>query len=199
MKYWEYPSQGIGFHSYNEDDYGTLSANFASTTYNWAAMPNNVTSSNNAVATLMYHCGVSVDMNYGVGGSSAQTLDVANALINYFGYSPQIEGLYKTNYSNVQWINLLKTDLDNNRPIQYAGSGNGGGHSFVCDGYDNNDWFHFNWGWGGSSDGYFDLDYLNPGSLGTGGGTGGFNTNQRAIIGIQPPSGGSTVDVDIEL
>ncbi|WP_276979646.1 C10 family peptidase, partial [Flavobacterium filum] len=96
-----------------------------------------------------------------------------------------------------QWIDLLKSDLDASRPIQYVGSGSGGGHTWVCDGYDNNDYFHMNWGWGGNSDGYFDLDYLNPGSLGTGGGTGGFNSHQQAVIGIQPPSGGANVDIEL--
>jgi hypothetical protein len=155
-------------------------------------MPNSVTSSNNAVATLMYHCGVSVDMGYGVGspngnGSSAQTLDVVNALKNYFNYDNSIQGLYRSSYSDAQWISLLKVELNSNRPIQYAGTGNLGGHSFVCDGYDNSNYFHFNWGWSGSSDGYFNLNALNPGSLGTGGGSGGFNSNQRAIVGIKPP------------
>ena len=191
MKYWNYPTIGSDFHSYNHTKYGRLSANFGNTIYQWASMPNQVTSSNISVATLMYHCGVSVDMNYGttqIGGSSAQTLDVVNALKKYFNYSNLIQGLYRKDYSDTQWINLLKNELDASRPIQYAGTGNGGGHSFVCDGYDVNTMFHFNWGWSGQSDGYFQLNALNPGSLGSGGGSGGFNSNQRAIIGIQPPA-----------
>jgi hypothetical protein len=131
-------------------------------------MPNKVTSSNSAVATLMYHCGVSVDMNYGVGskgGSGAQTLDVVDALKTYFGYPTSVEGKYRSSYSDAQWKTLLKGELDASRPIQYAGTGSGGGHSFVCDGYDNNDFFHFNWGWSGSSDGYFSINNLNPLSL----------------------------------
>ena len=163
-------------------------------------MPNAVSSTNTAVATLMYHCGVSVDMNYNVssqGGSGAQTLDVVNALKTYFGYSASVAGKYRSNYSDSQWKNLLKGELDAGRPMQYAGTGSGGGHSFVCDGYDNNEFFHFNWGWGGSSDGYFSVNALNPGSLGTGGGTGGFNTNQRVIIGIKPPAGAETYNLKL--
>ena len=150
MKYWNYPAKGTGFHSYSHSKYGTLSANFGSTTYQWSLMPNSVNSSNSAVATLMYHCGVSVNMHYGVsavGGSGANTLDVANALKIYFGYKNTVEGKSRVNYSDTQWKNLLKNELNNYRPIQYAGAGTGGGHSFVCDGYDNNDFFHFNWGW----------------------------------------------------
>ncbi len=198
MKFWNYPATGTGSHSYNHSKYGTLSANFGSTSYNWTSMPNQVTSSNNAVATLMYHCGVSVDMDYGIsstGGSGAQTLDVVNALKDYFGYSSSVEGKYKTNYTDSEWKNLLKAELDAGRPMQYAGTGSGGGHSFVCDGYNNNDFFHFNWGWSGEADAYFNINSLNPGSLGTGGGTGGFNTNQRVIIGIKPPIITQTYDM----
>lgn len=197
MKFWNYPATGSSFHSYNHPQYGTLSAIFGTTTYQWSSMPNYVTSPNPAVATLMYHCGVSVEMNYSPESSGAQTLDVVDALKNYFNYSTSIQGLYMTNYSSVQWINLLKAELNANRPIQYAGTGTGGGHSFVCDGYDNNDYFHFNWGWGGNSDGYFQINYLNPGSLGAGGGTGGFNSNQRAIIGIQPPSSATNYNISL--
>jgi hypothetical protein len=200
MKYWNYPETGTGFYSYNHPRYGTLSANFGNTTYQWSSMPNKVSNSNNAVATLMYHCGVSINMNYNVsakGGSGAQTLDVVSSLKTYFGYPASVEGKYRSSYSESQWKTLLKSDLDAGRPIQYAGTGGGGGHSFVCDGYDNNDFFHFNWGWGGNSDGYFSLNSLNPGSLGTGGGTGGFNSNQRAIIGIKPPP--SAIKYDLTL
>jgi hypothetical protein len=201
MKYWNHPVQGTGFHSYNHPNYGTLSANFGSTTYNWASMPNRLTSTNTAIATLMYHCGVSVDMNYGVRESGAQTLDVANALKTYFGYVNTLSGVRRSNYSETQWINLLKTELNANRPVQYAGTGSGGGHSFVCDGYDNNDFFHFNWGWAGRSDGYFNVNLLNPGAIGTGGGAGGFNASQRAIIGVQPNAntGGGTTPTNMKM
>lgn len=200
MKFWNYPETGSGFHSYNHSKYGTLSANFGSTTYNWSSMPSRVTSSNSAVATLMYHCGVSVNMNYGIaknGGSGAYTQDVADALKEYFGYASTVEAKFRDNYSESSWISLLKTELDAGRPIQYAGSGTNGGHSFVCDGYDNSNYFHMNWGWDGNSNGYFKISALNPGSLGTGGGSGGFNSNQKAIIGIKPPSGNVSSDLEI--
>lgn len=204
MKYWNYPLQGTGFHSYNDPQYGTQTANFASTTYNWSAMPTNVGSANNAVATLMYHCGVSVETNYGIassGGSGAYVISAASAgthcceyaFKTYFGYNPAtLKGLLRSNYTDEAWKNLLKADLNNAMPIQYAGYGSGGGHTFVCDGYDANDFFHMNWGWGGYYDGYFLLDALNPGGIGIGGGTGGFNSNQQALLGIQPLTSAST-------
>lgn len=195
MKYWNYPAQGAGIHSYNHPTYGTLSANFGATTYDWGAMPNNVSSSNAAVATLMYHCGVAVDMQYSAnlsGGyviinSPTPTACCEYAYKTYFGYNPStIQGLERASYSDPNWITLLKTDLNVNQPIQYAGFGSGGGHTFVCDGYDVSDNFHMNWGWGGYYDGFFAISALNPGGVGTGGGTGGFNSDQQAVIGIHP-------------
>lgn len=201
LKFWNYPATGSGFHSYNSNNYGTLSADFGSTTYQWGSMPNSITGTNDAIATLMYQCGVSVDMGYGVGsqgGSSAYVISsqspVTNcseyALKTYFGYPATLQGIERSNYSETQWVNLLKTELDASRPVIYAGFGSGGGHCFVCDGYDQNDFFHFNWGWSGSYDGYFSINALNPGGTGTGGGTGGFNSGHQAIIGVQSPGGG---------
>ncbi len=193
MKYHNYPAQGTGSHSYNHVRYGTLSANFGATTYNWGSMPNNVTSANSSVATLMYHCGVSVDMDYNVGsqgGSGAYSSALPYAYKNYFGYTSTVNYILRSSYSDANWKSMMQAELDASRPIQYSGQGTHGGHSFVMDGYDSNGKFHFNWGWGGSSDGYFTIDALNPGSLGTGGGAGGFNAYQTAIIGIKPPAGG---------
>lgn len=188
MKFWNYPATGTGFYSYNHSQYGTLSANFGNTTYQWNSMPNIVSSSNNAVATLMYHCGVSVDMNYSPQSSGAAgAIKVQPALNNYFGYQNSSIA-EKSNYNDSQWILLLKTELDAGRPIYHEGIGSGGGHAFVCDGYDNNNFFHFNWGWGGQQDGYFQINSLNPGSLGIGGGSGGYNSNQKIVKGIQPPA-----------
>ncbi len=201
LKFWNYPATGSGFHSYNDPNYGTQSADFGSTTYDWTNMPMELTSSNTAVATLMYHCGVSVDMTYGVaetGGSSAYVISSGSPVTNcaeyalktYFGYPSTLQGLARANYDDQTWKNMLKTDLDASRPVIYDGFGTGGGHCFVCDGYDDNGLFHFNWGWQGMYDGYFDLDALNPEGVGTGGGTGGFNSGQQAIFGIQGSNGG---------
>ncbi len=198
MKYWNYPQKGSGFHSYNTDHFGTLSANFGSTTYDWGTMPNSINSANAAIATLMYQVGVSVDMNYGTGdegGSTAYVLSSQSpvdycaeyALKNFFGYKNTLQGIEKDHYTNAQWIALLKGEFDASRPVLYAGFGTGGGHCFVADGYDNNSYVHFNWGWGGAYDGYFAVTALNPDGLGIGGGTGSYNNGQQAVIGIQPP------------
>lgn len=182
MKYWNYPSQGSGSHSYNHPTYGTLSADFGSTTYNWANMPNSITSYNNDIATLMYHCGVSVDMNYGSDASGAFSSDVPYALINYFSYSPTAEIKSLGSFTTGNWISMLKTELDAHRPVYYSGDNGTEGHAFVCDGYDSNDNFHFNWGWSGSANGYFAIGALNPTSSYK------FNSSNQAIVRIKPPS-----------
>lgn len=200
LKYWNYPEVGSGSHSYSTSSYGTLYANFGGTQYAWNNMPNRVTSPNNAVATLMYHCGVSVDMSYGVaetGGSGAYVISSYTnsencaefAFKNYFGYKSSAHGEMKDNTSDSQWKNMLRTDLNASRPLVYAGFGNGG-HCFVCDGYDNSDMFHFNWGWDGQNDGFYSLSAMNPGSGGAGGGSYSFTNNQQAIFGLEPIQGG---------
>lgn len=192
MKYWNYPAHGSGYHSY-QCNFGTQSANFAGTTYDWTHMPNQLTANSsstqiNAIATLMYHCGVSVDMDYGfssAGGSGAYTQDVADALISYFRYDNGTHFVSRTDYSDNNWISLLKTELNAGRPIVYCGHGSMGGHAFVCDGYNNNNYFHFNWGWGGSSNDYYLINNLTPSVYN-------FSSNQGAVVGIKPSNNTGT-------
>ena len=197
LKFWNYPEHGYGSHSYVPSDhpeYGTLYADFSAVNYQWNSMPNSVNSNNDAVATLMYHCGVSVDMNYGISGSpdygsSAYIIDngngrpcAENALKSYFDYKNTLHAELKSNYSDSQWINILKTELNNSRPMVYGGFGSGG-HAFVCDGYNNSNYFHFNWGWGGYYDDYYYINSLNPASQD-------FTQNQQALVGIEPKYSG---------
>ena len=200
MKYWNYPNKGFGFNSYipSTNTYlGIQSSNFGNTTYQWSSMPEILTSSStdkqiNAVATLMYHCGVSINMDYGfkesisnlTGGKKYHPID--EALKTYFGYDSLITSIWRNNYSDTKWISFIENELNNNRPVIYRGSGTDGGHLFIADGYDNKNYIHFNWGWSGTDNGYFNIDSLNPGNPGIGGGSGGYNSEQIAIIGIQP-------------
>ena len=188
MKYWGHPSHGIGSHSYVHVRYGEQSADYGNTTYNWSAMPNSIHSANTEIARLMYHCGVSVDMDYNIsanGGSGAVTAFVANALQNYFNYQPCYY-YEKDDYSSSDWVNMLKAELNASRPLQYCGSGPDGGHSFVCCGYDDSNKFYFNWGWSGICDGYYALNSLQPSQGGSGSAGLSFNNGQAAIFGIQP-------------
>jgi hypothetical protein len=194
MKFWGSPSKGSGFHSYSSQSFGTLSADFGNTTYDWSSMPSSINSNNTAIATLMYHCGVSVDMNYGVESSGAYAISSGSPVTNcaeyalktYFGYKSTLSGLERVDYSDVTWLTKIETELDAGRPVIYTGFGSGGGHCFVADGYDSRNYLHFNWGWSGYYNGYFTIDALNPGGVGTGGGSGGYNSGQQVIIGIEP-------------
>jgi hypothetical protein len=145
-----------------------------------------VTSYNTAVATLLYHVGVSIDMNYGPSSSGCSPSKIATGFGTYFKYKP-VTFVYRSSYSPSVWQGKLTTDLNAARPIVYTGTGTGG-HAFVCDGYTGTDYFHFNWGWNGSSDGYFYLDDLTPDSHN-------YNVNQGAILGIEPEGGGGTPEI----
>lgn len=216
MNYHQWPEKGTGSHSitYNGTTY---TANFGTTTYEWANMKNSysgssTTAQKTAVATLMYHCGVAVDMSYGTaseGGSGAFTIDyngyfsgqgkmcAETALTTFFGYKAStVKGYFRDGDSSTgmkkwtesAWIAMLKEELDASRPIMYAGGDSEGetGHSFVCDGYDSDDKFHFNWGWGNYCDGYYNVNSLVPSSTGSGGGNGDYSYDQDVIIGIIP-------------
>lgn len=196
MKYYNYPSRGIGSHSYLWNNQ-TLSADFGATTYDWNNMdlyynyyydndgtlhwlptPSSVTVT--AVATLMYHCGVSVNMNYSGSGSGANLVNAAAAWKNYFNYSLDINFQLKSDYSDAVWKTMVKNELNAGRPLQYDGrNSDGSGHAFVCDGYNNADYFHFNWGWSGNYDGYFSIGNLNPGNDN-------YSNQQGAVFGIRP-------------
>jgi hypothetical protein len=200
IRHWEYPTKGSGFHSYSHNTLGTISANFGNTTYSYSNMPDKITSKNNDVALLNFHCGVAVEMNYSAQSSGAYVISAASPITNcaefalkkYFGYPSSVSGQLRVNYSTSAWKGMVNNDLDNGRPIIYAGFGTGGGHAFIFDGYDVNGKYHVNWGWGGGYNGYFEIDALDPPGLGTGGGSGGYNSGHQAIFGVEAPDNSQT-------
>lgn len=202
MHYHQYPERGTGFHSYQHSKFGTISANFSNFTYNWSAMPNSISTNSSStsidqVARISYHCGVALEMLYDIGengGSSTSSQKIPDALTTYFGYEKDGTRYYsKSNYSDSEWRQMLQNELTNNRPISYRGSGQGGGHAFVLDGFTGN-FFSINWGWSGAYNGNFLLSNLVPDGTGIGGGAGSYNENQGAIF-IKPPvSGGGGTD-----
>ncbi|MBP5496578.1 MAG: C10 family peptidase [Bacteroidales bacterium] len=180
IHFWEYPAHGFGAHQYTDPTYGLQSADFANTTYQYSLMPNELTANSsaaqvNAVATLMRHCGIAVNMEYDPDGSSAQDFAARTAFVSHFGYRANlVQKTYRTTdwygwttthevYTDAEWLAMIKNELDAGRPLYYSGSGSGG-HAFVCDGYDADDLLHINWGWGGWCDGYFAVGNLNPSS-----------------------------------
>ena len=179
MKYWDHPVHGQGSHSYVHGTYGEQSANFGATTYNWAIMPNSLGSQANeaakAVALLMYHCGVSVNMNFGPDGSGAYSKDVETAMRLYFGYCAA-SYQERSKYTEEEWIALLKSELDKSQPVYFSGtSDSGGGHAIVCDGYDAYDYFSFNLGWSGSGNDYYSINDV-----------AGYHNNEAAVVNIFP-------------
>lgn len=169
MRYWEFPSTGKGQISYNHNKYGNLSVNFEEQNYNWDAMSK--TRADNENAKLSYHAGVAVRMNYGTsanGGSGAYSAEALSALKRNFKYSNEASMVYRYRYSDQEWNNLIKEQLNEKRPVLYSGrsknlqdpNSGGAGHLFALDGYDTTDqgdFFHINWGWAGRSNGYFYL------------------------------------------
>lgn len=198
LRYWKYPAKGNGSNSYVYNGI-TNSFDFGATTFDWDNMTHCYSSSStpvqcSAVATLMRACGVAVNMMYNVssaGGSGAYSKDVVPALVKYMGYAPSTVFESRPNYGLYEWEDMVYSSLQHGCPVYYAGHGSAGGHAFVVDGYEGDGYFHLNWGWGGSSDGYFLLTALDPSSLGIGGGGGGFNSGQGAAIDLRPTFPGS--------
>jgi len=180
MYYYRWPKTGIGAYSFVDLQFGELSANFGNTTYSWNKMVNSVNRTNHSVAELLYHLGVSCDLVYGPDGSGMYNHKAAYSLRTYFKYSPQTQYLFRDS-TNMNWDSVLVAHLDRKMPLYYAGwsEPNVIGHAFVCDGYQDTAYFHFNFGWGGSSDGYFFTDQLTPGGNI-------FNLAQEIIINCYP-------------
>lgn len=184
MRYWRYPETGIGSHSYNHPSYGTLSANFANTHYNFSAMSDKLVttfhpdSCVDAISTLLYHCGVAVNMYYGAAASTANSNYIVSAMSTYFGYPNTVQYVERGSISATNWLNHIKEELDERAPFMYGGSGNYGGHVWTCDGYRDDDYLHFNWGWGGTQNGYFAITSCS---------SYGFNSNHAVIVGIRGP------------
>ncbi|HTA27498.1 MAG TPA: thiol protease/hemagglutinin PrtT [Bacteroidia bacterium] len=199
MRYWSYPSVGIGSHCYNDnapyfsESYGTLCATYDTSHYVWSEMQNNPLGRPNAqIAKLMFDCGVSVDMDYTPTGSGA-FVDGGNPSAQYsfpayFGYDASTINFapYSSN-QQANFIAILENELNNKRPMQFEGADpSEGGHSWVCDGYSATNQMHMNWGWSGNDNGYFAVSSLNPSPFD-------FSQNIGVVYGIEPPPGALAV------
>jgi len=205
MGYWKWPDVGMGGRSYlwnNGESNKTLSAMFAYSTYEWSKMlPTYNTSSSleskMAVAKLMSDVGISIDMKYGY-TSGAYSKDVPYALMNYFKYKNGVKYIERSGFIYSDWEDMIRFELDAKRPVLYSGfRPAGGGHAFVCDGYNEEGYFHINWGWSGSHDGYFLLQILsihNDSDYDSG-----YSYRQGAVIGIQPENQGGVLNGYVEL
>jgi len=189
MYYHRSPRVGKGSSSYNASGYGYLSVNHATTTYDYESMADEATGYSDALARLIYHAGVSVKMGYAPDGSGAFTQDVPNALMSKFLYKSSMKSIPRD--TNSWWKDTIIQCLDKKLPIYYAARSNTGGgivhaagHAFVCDGYYINNspadtFFHFNFGWGGNDDGFYNINAINPSPYN-------FIVDNRIIIDIEP-------------
>ncbi len=170
MKYYGLPTVGKGFHQYSfkpegSATFNTLTAYFDTTNYMWDDMIDDYSKASftaeqaDAVATIMYHCGVAVEMQYNEDGSGAFSADAAAAMREYFGYDTRhyIRDVMPTD----EWMDIVYGELSEGRPILYGGQSTSGGHAFVLDGYDSDGLVHVNWGWSGSGNGFFTIAGLN--------------------------------------
>jgi hypothetical protein len=183
IKFWNYPASNNAMPGYYDSDYGTIPG-VGATTYDWASMTdkldeNSTETEINAIATLLYHCGVAVKTDYGADASSSNSTKTQKGYINYFKYAPTCSSRPRKSYSETEWDAILKNELDKGRPIWYKADNKSVGHAFVIDGYQDESYYHFNWGWGGAYDGYFYMNALTPGSYNW------YNAH-LAVIGIQP-------------
>ncbi len=177
MYYYRYPINGTGSFSYiPSPSIGTLSANFGDTYYAWEGMKDVIDGTYPIpIAELQYHCGISVSMNYCSNGiaSGASSAAVPNRLQNFWRYT-DAQYIEKEFYTLSSWINILKGEIDMARPLYYSGYSTSGGHAFVCDGYQGDD-FHFNFGWSGYQNGYYSLSSVN-----------GYNQGQGCVTDFYP-------------
>jgi len=186
IKYWNYPNVGYGSHtnySVLNGGYGNLTVNYANENFVWTNMPLKLLSENNDVATLLYDCSVAVDMHYSANGSGSTTDRTVDALDTYFKYDNSINIKNRSNYSDVDWKNILKQEIDVKRPMIYSGMDSNvhKGHAWNCDGYNSSDEFHMNWGWGGYNNGYFNLDDFTSTGYN-------FDSQFQAVVSIYPPT-----------
>ena len=200
MYFWQWPKQTAAeIPGYKSSEKGfVMSAIPAGKSIDWDNMLPKYTggetdAQKQAVAELMLLCGTAVQMDYSANSSAASTSYVADAWVNYLDYDAATIYENRSSYRLAAWNQKVYDELAAGRPVLYAGQSSGGGHAFVIDGYDGDDFFHVNWGWGGwCNDGSFLLSILDPGSnsgIGASSSTDGYSYDQGAIFGAQPNTG----------
>ena len=192
MNYHQWPQDSVAsIAGYTSSSTKVYASKLPSTAFRWDEMKDTYGSKDDgsAVAELMRYCAQAIKSEFSRLATGAYTEDVATALRKTFKYEASVEMRKIDYYTISDWEEIVYNELKENRPVYHAGYSLEGGHAFVCDGYDGNGMFHFNWGWGGSHDGYFKLALMNPGTGGIGSGSAdGYSAGQEVIIGIQPPT-----------
>ncbi|HHT23319.1 MAG TPA: T9SS type A sorting domain-containing protein [Bacteroidales bacterium] len=199
MRYYKHPQVGRGTKTYTTQTLNQeLTVDFSTAYYDWENMLPSydgtaTETQKTAIATVMYHAGVAAEMDYSASGSAASTALAARSMYEFFDYDIAIDEAQRKYYTAGEWLQLIKNEIDATRPIIYSGRSKTGGHAFICDGYDADDFVHINWGWGGYQDGYFHLSAFNPKGGGIGAGDTGYNLKQSIFYKIQKPIEGSVL------
>lgn len=194
MNYYRYPMTGTGSKNYttkgvrHEIDFSSV--NFAWDKMSQKSFLNSTDAeANDAISTLVYAIGVSAQTTYGVSASTASMTKAGKAMIANFGYDQDLRLLSREYFTYEGWMATIYNELQAGRPVLYTGSNSTIGHAFIADGYTSTtdaEYLHINWGWNGTSDGYFAVMAMNPSNQGVGGSTGGYNASQTIVVGIQP-------------
>ncbi|MDE6480978.1 MAG: C10 family peptidase [Muribaculaceae bacterium] len=179
MKYNNWPETGRGYHTWISNG-SQMECNFDDTTFDYSLMPDSYDAGTfndqqaAAVAKLMQAAGAAVNMQYDLEGSGAMTCVVGHHMFEYLKYSPSCQFISAANFDDITWLNMIYDQIDSNHPVIMSGASEEfGGHAFVCDGYNDADQLHINWGWNGGSNGYFDPVLL-----------GGFNNDIGMVINL---------------
>jgi hypothetical protein len=201
MYYYRYPERGTGSHTYT-DSLGckqTLTANFAVHAYDWDNILNAYVEGEytqkqvDAVAQLLSDCGIAVNMRYTPKESGAYTIYQPLALTSYFGYDRSIQIYFRDFFTWQEWNDMLMTELSAGRPVLMAGHSASQAHAYVCDGYDEQGFYHLNWGWEGEANGYYNIQYMSPDLpewFDKDNAEQGLNLLQVIVAGVQPPKKG---------
>ena len=146
------------------------------------------------VARLLKYIGTASCADYGTSATSATGYKALAAAIKYFDYDASAHALWRRERSYNEWVDMLYAELKENRPVMFSGTSVDGAHSYVVDGYDEEDFFHVNWGWNGTSDGYYKVILMDPKEQGIGGSTNNeaYIADQVGFFGVKPNSGGAS-------
>ncbi len=200
MYYWGhqrgYDLPATAIPAYTTRNLGLRCEELPATTFDWASM-RDAASSDAAAAKLCRYVGQALEMDYGTSASEAWGSDIGIVYRDYFGYDQHTRLVFRQDYDYDTFEQMIYDEMAAGRPVVITGSyinsdgSSWGGHSFVCDGYQSsNGYYHINWGWNGSNDGYFPLSSLNSSlnAYGSSNTTGkGFDIYLNCVIGIQPP------------
>ena len=185
----QYPPRPQGAKTNKTAVFGELYCNYDNEPdYNWSNIMSGANSYDD-VARLLWHCGMSIDMNYTLSGSGAYTSKVPEALKTYFSYPDAVTYYSRENYSDSDWKAMLLAELEAGRAVIYCGypASGGSGHCFNLDGYDGSGAYHVNWGWGGAGDSYYTLDQLKS-QVVPGGSVMEFTVGHGMVVNVRAPS-----------